>query len=110
MNTFGSKLRVSLFGESHGERIGVILDGVRPGLPLSEADFEADLARRRAGAPGTTPRHEADLPEIVSGVFEGHTTGTPLTICFRNANTRSADYASTRASTTPGAAAISPAG
>ena len=102
MNTFGNKLRVSLFGESHGERIGVVLDGVKPGLALSEADFEVDLARRRAGAPGTTPRHEADLPEIVSGVFEGHTTGAPLTIQFRNTNTRSADYASFRDHPRPG--------
>lgn len=102
MNTFGNKLRVSLFGESHGERIGVVLDGVKPGLALSEADFEADLARRRAGAPGTTSRHEADLPEIVSGVFEGHTTGAPLTIQFRNTNTRSADYASFRDHPRPG--------
>ena len=102
MNTFGNKLRVSLFGESHGERIGIVLDGVKPGLALSEADFDADLARRRAGAPGTTPRHEADLPEIVSGVFEGHTTGAPLTIQFRNTNTRSAEYASFRDHPRPG--------
>ena len=92
MNTFGNKFRVSIFGESHGERIGVTLDGVLPGIPLSEADFAQDLARRKAGALGTTPRVEADEPEIVSGVYEGHTTGAPLTILFRNENTRSEDY------------------
>ena len=96
MNTFGNKFRVSIFGESHGQRIGVVLDGVKPGLPLCEEDFRADLARRKAGAPGTTPRVEADEPEIVSGVFEGHTTGAPLTVLFKNENTRSQDYAAFR--------------
>ncbi len=102
MNTFGNKFRLSIFGESHGERIGVVLDGVKPGLPLQEADFQADLSRRKAGAPGTTPRIEADEPEIVSGVYEGHTTGAPLTILFRNGNTRSQDYAQFREHPRPG--------
>ncbi len=102
MNTFGNKFRVSIFGESHGQRIGVVLDGVKPGLPLCEEDFRADLARRKAGAPGTTPRIEADEPEIVSGVFEGHTTGAPLTILFKNENTRSQDYAAFREHPRPG--------
>ena len=93
MNTFGSKFSVSIFGESHGACIGVTLDGVAPGLLLDAADFLPDLARRKAGAPGTTPRIEADQPEIISGVYEGHTTGAPLTILFRNQNTRSQDYA-----------------
>ena len=82
MNTFGNKFRVSIFGESHGERIGVTVDGVLPGIPLSEADFVQDLSRRKAGALGTTPRLESDQPEIVSGVYEGKTTGAPLTILF----------------------------
>ena len=69
MNTFGNKFRVSIFGESHGPYVGVVVDGVKPGLPLTAEDFQADLARRRAGAPGTTPRVEADMPEIISGVF-----------------------------------------
>lgn len=92
MNTFGRKYRVSIFGESHGELIGVTLDGVYAGLELSEKDFEADILRRKSGAKGTTPRIEADQPMIVSGVFEGHTTGAPLTIVFRNTNTHSSDY------------------
>jgi len=92
MNTFGRRYRVSIFGESHGEMIGVVLDGVPAGLELSEQDFEHDILRRKSGAKGTTPRIEADQPQIVSGVFEGHTTGAPLTIVFRNTNTHSSDY------------------
>ena len=102
MNTFGNKFRVSIFGESHGERIGVTLDGVLPGIPLSEADFEKDLSRRKAGALGTTPRIESDLPEIVSGVYEGRTTGAPLTILFQNENTRPEDYEQFRKHPRPG--------
>ena len=102
MNTFGNKFSVSIFGESHGERIGVTVDGVQPGLPLGVEDLLPDLARRKAGAKGTTPRVEADLPEIVSGVFEGHTTGAPLTILFQNGNTRSGDYAGFRENPRPG--------
>ena len=102
MNTFGNKFRVSIFGESHGPRIGVTLDGVLPGIPLSEADFRDDLARRKAGALGTTPRTESDLPEILSGVYEGHTTGAPLTIVFKNENTRSEDYEQFRKNPRPG--------
>ena len=92
MNTFGRKFRVSIFGESHGELIGVVLDGVPAGLDISEQDFEQDILRRKSGAKGTTPRIEADRPTIVSGVFEGHTTGAPLTIIFKNTNTHSSDY------------------
>ena len=73
-----------------------------PGIPLSEADFAQDLARRKAGALGTTPRVESDQPEIVSGVYEGHTTGAPLTILFRNENTRSEDYEQFRQHPRPG--------
>lgn len=104
MNTFGNKFRVSIFGESHGPRIGVTLDGVLPGVPLTEEDFTQDLARRKAGALGTTPRIEADVPEIVSGVYEGHTTGAPLTILFKNENTRSQDYEQFRQHPRPGQA------
>ena len=104
MNTFGNKFRVSIFGESHGPRIGVTVDGVLPGVPLSEKDFAEDLARRKAGALGTTPRLEADEPEIVSGVYEGKTTGAPLTILFKNENTRSEDYEQFRKHPRPGQA------
>jgi chorismate synthase len=93
MNTFGNIFRVSIFGESHGEEIGVVLDGVEPGIALSESDFTRDIDRRRSGAKGTTPRVEVDEPHILSGVFEGHTTGAPLAIVFRNTDTRSQDYA-----------------
>ena len=109
MNTFGRKYRVSIFGESHGELIGVTLDGVPAGLELSEQDFEADILRRKSGAKGTTPRIEADQPMIVSGVFEGHTTGSPLTIVFKNTNTHSSDYSLFAAMPRPGHADLTAA-
>ena len=109
MNTFGRKFRVSIFGESHGELIGVVLDGVPAGLELSEQDFEQDILRRKSGAKGTTPRIEADQPQIVSGVFEGHTTGAPLTIVFRNTNTHSSDYSLFAAMPRPGHADLTAA-
>ncbi len=95
MNSFGRRFRVTLWGESHGKGVGVSLDGVPAGIALCEADFEEDLARRRSGAAGTTPRKESDLPTIMSGVYRGYTTGAPLTIQFINENTRSEDYNST---------------
>ena len=109
MNTFGRKFRVSIFGESHGELIGVVLDGVPAGLELSEQDFEQDILRRKSGARGTTPRIEADRPMIVSGVFEGHTTGAPLTITFKNTNTHSSDYELFAAKPRPGHADLTAA-
>jgi chorismate synthase len=92
MNTFGNRLRISIFGESHGVAVGVVMDGVTAGMELSEADFVADLARRQAGAEGTTARREADRPEIVSGLYKDRTTGAPLTVMFRNEDVQSADY------------------
>ena len=109
MNTFGRRYRVSIFGESHGEMIGVTLDGVPAGLELSEQDFAADILRRKSGAKGTTPRIEADQPIIVSGVFEGHTTGAPLTIVFKNTNTHSSDYSLFAAMPRPGHADLTAA-
>ena len=109
MNSFGRKFRVSIFGESHGELIGVVLDGVPAGLELSEQDFEQDILRRKSGAKGTTPRIEDDAPQIVSGVFEGHTTGAPLTIVFKNKNTKSADYELFAAMPRPGHADLTAA-
>src|SRR5574344_1421975 len=70
MNTFGTNFRVEIFGESHGVRIGVIVDGCPAGIPLCENDFTEDLQRRRSGGLGSTPRIEADLPSIVSGVYD----------------------------------------
>ena len=109
MNTFGRKFRGSIFGESHGEMIGVVMDGVPAGLELSVQDFETDIMRRKSGAKGTTPRIEGDVPMIVSGVFEGHTTGAPLTVVFRNENTRSADYGQFASMPRPGHADLTAA-
>ena len=92
MNSWGQIFRVSIWGESHGPQVGVSIDGVPAGIALSEEDFAKDLDRRRAGAAGTTPRKESDLPHIVSGVYNGFTTGSPLTIEFVNENTQSGDY------------------
>lgn len=109
MNSFGRKFRVSIFGESHGELIGVVLDGVPAGLELSEQDLEQDILRRKSGAKGTTPRVEEDKPLIVSGVFEGHTTGAPLAIVFKNNNTHSSDYEQFAAMPRPGHADLTAA-
>lgn len=84
MNSIGHNFRISLFGESHGKAIGVVLDGVPAGLALAEEDFAEDLARRKGGALGTTSRVEPDSPEILSGIYRGHTTGAPLAVIFRN--------------------------
>jgi chorismate synthase len=102
MNTFGRIFRISIFGESHGKSVGVTIDGCPAGIDLCEEDFLEDLARRRAGAKGTTPRKEKDLPEIISGVFNGKTTGAPLTVLFRNENTRSKDYSQLKVIPRPG--------
>ena len=101
MNSFGTLFRVTLWGESHGAQVGVTIDGVTAGLPLAVEDFEADLARRRSGARGTTPRVERDLPQIVAGLYQGHTTGAPLTLVFENGNTRSGDYDNLRTQPRP---------
>ncbi|MEG0788922.1 MAG: chorismate synthase [Alistipes sp.] len=92
MNTFGHNFRISIWGESHAEQVGICIDGTPAGISLSEETFEADLMRRRSGIAGTTTRHETDRPQIVSGVYEGHTTGAPITIVFANTDIRSADY------------------
>ena len=92
MNTFGRLFRVHIFGESHGMCTGVCVDGCPPGIALQETDFEIDLTRRRSGSKGTTPRTEADIPKIMTGVFNGFTTGAPIVIMFENTNTQSGDY------------------
>ncbi len=92
MNTFGVIFRVSLFGESHGQAVGVIVDGCPSGIPLKTADFSPDLMRRKSGRKGTTPRTEGDLPEILSGVKDGYTTGAPVTVITRNAEMDSSVY------------------
>lgn len=91
-NSFGSQFKIEIWGTSHTPEIGVRIGGVPQGIALSEADFEADLSRRRASARGTTSRHEKDIPNIVSGVSDGITTGETIEIVFRNGDTRSSDY------------------
>jgi chorismate synthase len=92
-NSFGQLFRITTFGESHGPAIGVVIDGVPPQMPLAEADIQKDLDRRRPGQSKiTTQRQEADKAEILSGVFEGKTTGAPLAILIRNEDQRSKDY------------------
>ncbi len=92
MNTFGNRFRVSIFGESHGAGLGIVVDGVPSGIPISPNDFTGDLSRRRAGAAGTTTRIEADQVNVISGLQSGFTTGSPICILFTNENTRSSDY------------------
>ena len=92
MNTFGNKYKISIFGESHGDKLGVVIDACPAGISISESDFSADLLRRKSGGKGTTSRIEADKPEIVSGIFNGKTTGAPITILFSNENVQSKDY------------------
>ena len=102
MNTFGKIFRINIFGESHGSHVGITIDNCPAGLPLEFNDFTGDLNRRRSGAEGTTPRREADLPRIISGIFNDRTTGAPITILFENTNTRSRDYSLLRDIPRPG--------
>lgn len=103
MNSFGRIFRVSIFGESHGESVGIVIDGVPAGLPLTVDDLLPDLERRKGGKQkGTTPRQEADYPFFKSGVFNDKTTGAPIMIYFENNNTRSGDYEKQRSFPRPG--------
>lgn len=103
MNSFGRIFKVTIFGESHGESVGINIDGIPAGLPLRVDDFLADIERRKGGTQkGTTPRQETDMPIFKSGVFNDTTTGAPLTILFENNNTRSGDYQKQRAVPRPG--------
>ena len=102
-NTFGTLFTVTNFGESHGSAIGCVIDGCPPGLPLAEADIQTDLDRRRPGTSRhVTQRQEADQVEILSGVYEGVTTGTPIALLIRNTDQRSKDYANIAQSFRPG--------
>ena len=102
MNSFGRLFRVHILGESHGESVGIVIDGCPAGLPLTVEDFTTDIERRKGGAKGTTPRKEDDLPIFKSGVFNDRTTGAPITILFENNNTRSTDYTKQRDVPRPG--------
>jgi chorismate synthase len=92
MNSFGNIFRISIWGESHGAGVGVTIDGCPPGVSIELNDFKKDLSRRKSGAQGTTPRIEADLPIIQSGVYKGRATGAPISIMVENTNIRSEDY------------------
>lgn len=92
MNHIGKLFQVNIYGESHGNSVGVLLDGVPVGITLTEEDFALDLARRKSGGLGTTPRVEADEVILESGVFNGYTTGGAILIRFLNTNTKSKDY------------------
>jgi chorismate synthase len=102
VNNFGTLFKVQIFGESHGECVGITIDGCPAGLPLNVDDFTIDIERRKGGTKGTTPRKEDDIPQLKTGVFNGKTTGAPLTILFENNNTRSTDYEKQRAIPRPG--------
>jgi chorismate synthase len=102
-NTFGTLFAVTNFGESHGPAIGCVIDGCPPGMSLCEADIQADLDRRRPGTSRhVTQRNEPDAVEILSGVYEGKTTGTPIALLIRNADQRSKDYSAIAQSFRPG--------
>ena len=102
-NSFGTLFVVTTFGESHGRALGCVVDGCPPGLPLSEEDIVPDLERRRPGQSKiVTQRKEPDAPEILSGVFEGETTGTPIAIIVRNQDQRSRDYGEIKDKFRPG--------
>jgi chorismate synthase len=93
MNTFGRNFRITTFGESHGVAVGVVIDGCPAGIRLAEQDIQPFLDRRRPGtSPLTSPRQEKDRIEILSGIFEGITTGMPIAMIVRNEDTRSGDY------------------
>ena len=103
MNTFGTLFRVTNFGESHGPAIGCVIDGCPPGMELSEADIQPQLDRRRPGTSRhVTQRNEPDAVRILSGVFEGRTTGTPIALLIENTDQRSKDYANLLATFRPG--------
>ncbi len=102
-NTFGTDLCLTIFGESHGAAVGAVLDGMAAGVPVDEAAVAACMDKRRARGDGlSTARVEADAVRILSGVVNGHTTGTPITLLIENQNTRSADYAATASLLRPG--------
>ena len=101
-NTFGQNLTLTLFGESHGPAVGAVLDGLSPGIPVSEEEIASRLAKRRPDGAAGTARREADRFQIVSGVFSGRTTGTPLCILIPNEDVSSSDYESWRGLARPG--------
>ena len=101
-NTFGSSVAVTLFGESHGRAIGAVLDGLAPGIAVDEDYIRRKLRQRQAVGAVSTPRHEPDEVQILSGVFEGRSTGTPITFVIENKNVKSGDYDELRRIMRPG--------
>ncbi|MBL6987751.1 MAG: chorismate synthase, partial [Methylobacter sp.] len=102
-NSIGKLFTVTSFGESHGPAIGCIVDGCPPGMALTEADLQEDLDRRKPGTSRhTTQRREADQVKILSGVFEGKTTGTPIGLLIENTDQRSKDYSNIAETFRPG--------
>ncbi len=102
MDSFGSKIRVSIFGESHGQAVGVLMDGVPAGISLSMEDFESDIERRSPKGAYMTSRKESDRPVFLSGLLDGYTTGAPLCVVFKNENVLSSDYSFLPAVPRPG--------
>ncbi len=104
-STYGTIFKISTWGESHGEAVGVVIDGCPAGIPLDEEDIQRQLDRRKPGQSRySSPRSEADRAELLSGVFEGKTTGTPISILVRNEDHRSADYGNLKERYRPGQA------
>src|SRR6056297_2450387 len=102
-NTFGRLFTVTTFGESHGRALGCVVDGCPPGMALAEADIQRDLERRRPGkSRHVSPRREPDQVQILSGVFEGVTTGTPIGLVIENTDQKSKDYSEIRDKFRPG--------
>ena len=102
-SSYGTIFRITTWGESHGAGVGVVIDGCPAGLPLSEEDIQKYLNRRKPGqSKFTTQRKESDQAEILSGVFEGRTTGTPISILIRNQDQKSRDYSNIMNTYRPG--------
>ncbi len=101
-NNIGTNISMTLFGESHGAAVGVVLDGLPAGFAIDTDRIKSDMDKRKAKGRISTQRHEADAVKIVSGFFEGKTTGTPLTLVIQNTNTRSSDYTKTHGRLRPG--------
>lgn len=102
MNTLGNIFRISIYGESHGEGVGVLIDGIPAGIALNVDDFLEDLGKRKPGAKGTTKRIESDYPHILSGIYNGYTTGAPMNIFFKNENKNSRVYMDFQSHPRPG--------
>lgn len=102
MNSFGRVFRVHIYGESHGEAIGIIIDGCPPGIPIETTDFNSALNKRKSGKMGTTKRNEEDKAIILSGIFNGYTSGAPINLLIHNVDVRSSDYDDIKNTPRPG--------